>query len=337
METYYPQFSERFQKMLRGLDGRKVAVVGHARPDGDCIGSQVGMARLLASQGIEAICVNGDVVPDRLHFLVPDTKFWLTDDIQPVADQYLAVFVDCADGARCGDRLQALFPRPYAMVDHHISNKGYAEHDFMEPESASTTEILAGLCLDLNIPIDPVTAQAFYTGIVTDTGQFKFPATTRRTFLLAAELFQCGAKPSEAGYELYERESLGKVKLLQKFLASFQMEYSNRICLGFATPQMFAETNTTTEDTEGLVDYTRSIDGVDIGVLIEQRADGSIKASLRAKDPVYRLDEIAARFNGGGHSCAAGLNLKNDTENFRDRLVAALIAQIEAVEGKVTS
>jgi len=334
MEAYYPQFSERFQKMLRGLKGRKVAVVGHARPDGDCIGSQVGMSRMLASQGIETVCVNSDVVPERLLFLVPDTNFLRTDDILPIADQYTAVFVDCADGARCGDRLHALFPRPYAMVDHHISNKGYAEHDFVEPDSASTTEILAGICLDLDIPIDAIAAQAFYTGIVTDTGQFKFPATTRKTFLLAAELFKCGAKPSEAGYELYERESLGKIQLLQMFLASFQMEYTDRICLGYVTPQMFATTSTTTEDTEGLVDYTRSIDGVDIGVFIEERADGSLKASLRAKDPIYRMDKVAAQFNGGGHSCAAGLNVKKDTGNFRDQLVAALIAQIEAVESK---
>ncbi len=337
MEAYYPQFSERFQEMLRGLKGRKVAVVGHARPDGDCIGSQVGMSRLLASQGIENVCVNGDAVPERLHFLVPDMKFLRTDDILPIADQFTAVFVDCADGARCGDRLQVIFPRPYAMVDHHISNQGYAEHDFVEPNSASTTEILAGVCLDLDIPIDAVAAQALYTGILTDTGQFKFPATTRNTFLLAAELFRCGAKPSEAGYELYERESLGKIQLLQMFLASFQMEYANRICLGVVTWQMFKTTNTSTEDTEGLVDYTRSIDGVDIGVLIEEREDGSLKASLRAKDPIYRMDKVAALFNGGGHACAAGLNLKQDTENFRARLVAALIAQIEAVESKTNS
>ena len=337
MEAYYPQFSDRFQQMLHGLKGRKVAVVGHARPDGDCIGSQVGMSRLLETQGIATVCVNGDVVPERLRFLVPDTVFLRTDDILPVADQYTAVFVDCADGARCGDRLQALFPQPYAMVDHHISNQGYAQHDFVEPQSASTTEILAGICLDLNIPIDAIAAQAFYAGIVTDTGQFKFPSTTRRTFLLAAELFRCGAKPSEAGYELYERESLGKIQLLQMFLASFQMEYGSRICLGVVTSQMFATTGTTTEDTEGLVDYTRSIDGVDIGVLIEEREDGSLKASLRAKDPKYRMDQVAAQFNGGGHSCAAGLNLKKDTENFRDHLVAALIAQIEAVEGKANS
>ena len=100
---------------------------------------------------------------------------------------------------------------------------------------------------------------------------------------------------------------------------------------------MFKTTNTSTEDTEGLVDYTRSIDGVDIGVLIEEREDGSLKASLRAKDPIYRMDKVAALFNGGGHACAAGLNLKQDTENFRARLVAALIAQIEAVESKTNS
>lgn len=337
MAPYYPQFTERFQEMLRGLSGRKVAVIGHARPDGDCIGSQVGMSRLLASQGIEVECVNADEVPERLQFLVANTKFLRTDDILPRASEYTAVFVDCADGARCGERLQKLFPKPYAMVDHHISNLGYADYDFMEPESASTTEILTGICLDMELPIDPVMAQALYAGIVTDTGQFRFPATTKRTFLLAAELFERGAKPSEAGYELYERESLGKIQLLQMFLSSFQIENEGRLCVGTITPEMFAATNTTTEETEGLVDYARSIEGVDVGVLIEERADGSVKASLRAKDPVYRLDQVAAQFNGGGHTCAAGLNLKKDTENFRARLIAAIIAQMAAVESKKNS
>jgi phosphoesterase RecJ-like protein len=95
---------------------------------------------------------------------------------------------------------------------------------------------------------------------------------------------------------------------------------------------VFESTGSTAEDTEGLVDYARSIDGVDIGVLIEERPDGSVKASLRAKDAAYRLDLIAAQFNGGGHACAAGLNLKSDTGNFYARLVAALARQLEVVD-----
>lgn len=338
MAAHYPQFTERFRNLLQMLAGRKVAVIGHARPDGDCIGSQVGLSRVLNSQGIEAVCVNADGVPSHLEFLTKGTPpFLKTEDILATASDYTAVMVDCADGARCGEQLQALFPRPFAMIDHHLSNQGYAEHNFLEADSASTTEILTGICLDLNLPIDAVAAQAFYAGIVTDTGQFRFPSTSRRTFLLAAELYTCGAQPSAAGYELYERESLGKIQLLQHFLASFKLLHNGRLCIGTLTPAMFAETGTTTEQTEGMVDYARSIEGVDVGVLIEERDDGSVKASLRAKDAVYRIDQVAGLFNGGGHACAAGLSLKTDTENFSDRLVAAITAQIERVDSQTKS
>lgn len=334
MEHIYPQFVERFKALLPELAGKKIAVIGHARPDGDCIGSQVAMARVLASQGLDVVCVNGDAVPRRLEFLVKETKFLRTDDILSNAGDYTAVFVDCADVARCGDRLKVLFPKPIAMFDHHISNTGFAEHDFLDTESSATAEILTGIFLDSEMPVDAQTAQGLYTGILTDTGQFQFPSTTHRTFVLAAELLDRGANPSEAGFELYERESLGKIQLLQNFLASFKMECGGRLCIGTLTAQMFAETNTNSEDTEGLVDYARSIEGVDVGVLIERREDGSLKASLRAKDAIYRMDRVAGLFNGGGHACAAGLNLKKDTENFYDRLVAAITEQMAAVDAK---
>ena len=96
------------------------------------------------------------------------------------------------------------------------------------------------------------------------------------------------------------------------------MECGGRVCIGTLPLGVFAGTGTTAEDTEGLVDYARSIDGVDIGVLIEERPDGAVKASLRAKDPLCRLDLVAAQFGGGGHACAAGLNLKTGRRDFRD-------------------
>jgi phosphoesterase RecJ-like protein len=143
-----------------------------------------------------------------------------------------------------------------------------------------------------------------------------------------------GAKPTEAGFELYERETTGKLQLLQRFLASLSMECDGRVCIGTLPAGIFEATGSTAEDTEGLVDYARCIDGVDVGVLIEERPDGSVKASLRSKDPAYRLDRIAAQFNGGGHACAAGLNLKQSVPDFRVRLVAVLAAQIAAVDAK---
>jgi phosphoesterase RecJ-like protein len=127
------------------------------------------------------------------------------------------------------------------------------------------------------------------------------------------------------------------MRLLQHFLASLQMECEGRVCIGRLAAGIFEETGTSAEDTEGLVDYARSIEGVEIGALIEEKPDGSVKASLRAKEPAYRVDLVAAQFNGGGHACAAGLNLKSGAGDFHARLVTALAQRVDLVDsGKET-
>ena len=196
MERFYPELSARFHALLPELRGRKIAVVGHARPDGDCIGSQVALTRVLVAAGLDAVCVNADPVPRRLQFLTRNTRVMSAEEILPAAADYTAVYVDCADAARCGIRLSGAFPRPLAMFDHHISNVGYAEHDFIEVQSAATAEILAGIFVDLGLTVDADAAQALYTGILTDTGQFRFHSTSWRSFMLAAELLARGARPA---------------------------------------------------------------------------------------------------------------------------------------------
>lgn len=335
MEKFYPALSAEFARLLSRLAGRKVAVVGHARPDGDCIGSQVALARLLAARGQDVICVNADPVPRRLQFLTAEMRFWRTDEVLKTTEDRAAIFVDCADQARPGERLKSFYPRVEAVIDHHLSNVGYAATNLVDSASAATCELLAGMLFDNQLPVDATMAKSLYTGLLTDTGQFRFPSTSRRCFVLAGELVARGADPTEAGTNLYERESLGKMRLLQRFLASLKLECGGRVCIGVLPPDIFEATGSTSEDTEGLVDYARSIEGVDVGALIEQRADGSVKASLRGKHPAFRVDLVAAKFNGGGHACAAGLNLKTDAENFYPRLVAAFadrIAQADAAQ-----
>ncbi|MEY4815735.1 MAG: hypothetical protein RLZZ162_2808, partial [Verrucomicrobiota bacterium] len=207
METFYPTLSGEFARLLASLAGRRIAIVGHARPDGDCIGSQVALARVLAALGFDVVCVNADPVPRRLQFLSAGMTFLRTDDVLALPDDRVAIFVDCADHARGGERLQLRYPSPVAVVDHHISNVGYGVTNLIDRASAATCEILAGVFFDNDLPVDAQTAQALYVGILTDTGQFRFNSTSRRCFVLAGELVSRGAQASEAGYQLYERET----------------------------------------------------------------------------------------------------------------------------------
>lgn len=320
--NFFPDESPRFAAAIEKLKGRKVAVLGHQRPDGDCIGSTVALVRILRTLGIEAVGLNRDATPATLEAFVGDTPMARAGDF--TAEGHIAVSVDCADFKRVGDRLNELFPEVALNVDHHISNKLYAEENIVIATSSATAEMLAGFFLDNDYVIDAITAQALYVGIATDTGQFRFPSTTPATFELARRLCECGANPSAAAHELYERESFAKIKLLQRFLDSLSMELGGRVCVGLIENGIYESTGATIDDSEGLVDYARSIEGVAVGVMIEER-DGALKCSLRAKNPEYRVDQIAKLFNGGGHACAAGLNVDNSSiKEFYPQLLQAI-------------
>lgn len=324
MSGFFPEFSERLRALIESLPARLV-VIGHSRPDGDCIGSQVGLARILRATGREVICANPDPVPRRLAYLVKSEPVVQFEDLP--AGEWSAVLVDCADHSRIGRKLGERFPRPVASIDHHLSNNHGAVENIVDVGAAATAEVIAGMAFDLGIEPDPIAAKALYAGILTDTGQFSFASTSRRVFEIAARLLDFGADPSEAGAEIYERESFGRMRLLQKFLASLKLECGGRVCVGLLPAGIFEETGTSNEDTEGLVDYTRAIDGVDVGILLEERP-GMTKGSLRSRDPIYRLDQVAAKFSGGGHACAAGINHKMPVAELYPELLAAIAAQI---------
>jgi phosphoesterase RecJ-like protein len=319
--NHYTKFAGRFAVLLHELTGQRVVVIGHQRPDGDCIGSQVALCRVLLASGIDALCLNSDRVPRRIKFLVGDTPFFQRDEVSP--EGRVSIYTDCADHDRAGARMREMYPAPWGCFDHHISNGGFARFNFVDTSSSATAEVLAGIFFDADLPVDKITAQALYTGIMTDTGQFRFPSTSSRVFRLCADLMGRGADPSLAGQELFERECFGKLKLLQYFLGSLKLECGGRVCVGVLPNGIFEQVGASPEDTEGLVDYARSIEGVEIGVLIEERPD-FIKASLRGSHASFRMDTLAAQFNGGGHANAAGLNCKDTLASFQPKLLAAI-------------
>ncbi len=334
-ELYFPEESARFWALLGQLSGAKVAVLGHMRPDGDCIGSQVALCRLLRTAGAEAVCVNHHAVPANLRSFVGDTPFFEEKDF--CWDGQVAVCVDCADVTRVGRELLAMFPRIAGNIDHHISNTLYAEENIVLPDTAAACHMLAAFALDNALEIDARTAQALYVGIVTDTGQFKYPSTTAEVLEIAAELVRLGASPRQTTDALYEHDSFGRIELLQRFLASLHLHAGGRICLGEIPQGTFAATGTSREDTEGLVDYPRCIEGVDVAVLLEEMEDG-VKGSLRAKETRFRLDQLAKLLNGGGHALAAGFNLPGATlAGDRARIVEIITRHLAASDAAVAN
>ena len=313
--------SASFAELIRQLEGLSVLVLGHRRPDGDCIGSQVALTRILRAMGINAIAVNNDPVPRTLQKFVGDTPF--TDPQGIEAGDYKIVTVDCADHARVGDELRKRFPSVFLNVDHHVSNTKFAEHNFVLSDASATGEVLAKFFFDSDLEVDQTTADALYLGICTDTGQFCYSGTNAAVFEVCRKLCESGCNPSMVAHELYEREKPGRIQLLQKFLASFRMEFNDSVCIGSIREDFYQETGTKPEDAENFVDYARSLEGVEIGVLVEDR-NGKLKGSFRAKDKKYRVDLLAKQFSGGGHACAAGFNVDVPFDEFYPSLVNSI-------------
>jgi phosphoesterase RecJ-like protein len=319
--TSFLQESNLFANALTELKGKPVLVLGHRRPDGDCIGSQVALTRVLIELGVNACAVNQDPVPRTLKKFVGNTPFFSPEEIE--GNDFTIVTVDCADKHRIGEELSKRFPEVFLNIDHHVSNNNYAKTNFVLADASATGEILAKFFLDCEMKIDSITADALYVGIATDTGQFCYSGTNASVFEVCRRLCEYGADPSSVAHELYEREKPGRIQLLQRFLASFRMEHDERVCIGTLRDSYYKETNTHPEDAESFVDYARSMEGIEIGALLEERS-GKIKGSLRAKDASYRVDVLAKEFNGGGHACAAGFNVNQTWEEFYPKLVDAI-------------
>lgn len=329
--SYYPEaIGHAFRELLDSLTGQRVAILGHLRPDADCIGSQVALCRILNDRGVEALCLNHHPTPRVLEHFSEGIPWATPSDFDPTG--WTAVAVDCADPTRFGPEVQMLFPEYLANIDHHRSNPGYARHNLIDPHSAATGEMLAGLLCDSGLRIDAVTAQALYVAMATDTGQFRYATTTPRVFELCAELLRLGASPALASAHLFENEPFAKIDLLRRFLESLTLELDGRVCIGTLPYGIFEETNTLKEDAEGFVDYCRDIAGVDIGLLLEEYEPGRTKGSLRAKTATLHMDALARQLNGGGHAAAAGFNINEPLDAVRTQVLAAIEAHLKACD-----
>lgn len=328
---HFPSHSKTFAQTVESNKDKQIVVIGHMRPDGDCIGSQIALTRSLIQQGFDAVAVNNDPVTDVLKVFVNDTPIMLSKDFKP-KPQAIAITVDCGDKDRIGKILNDLFPEITLNIDHHFSNTSFAKDNIVRPQAASATEILSGLLLDNDYPIDEVTATALFLGLVTDTGQFQYASTSAETFLLASKLMQLGAKPSYIGYCLYECEPKERMELLKLFLNTLKFELGGKVATSFVNDEMYLKTGALRQHTEGFVDFTRQTTGVLIGVFLEE-FQGTIKGSLRCKNDSYRVDKLAAIYGGGGHICAAGFNVSGSTlEDFYPKFLKTVEEHLQSVE-----
>lgn len=286
---------------------RTVCVVGHVRPDGDCIGSQLALAHALRNQGKQVAVWNADPLPERLTFLDPE-GWWEPPQAGRRFDS--VVSVDAAAWERLGSAVEALARRGALInIDHHVSNTRFGDLNWVEPTLPSTGELIFRLCRAAGWPITPPMAGLLFAAVSTDTGSFQYDSVGASTFDTAAALVRAGAHVGALCRRLYHSLSPARVGLLRLLYRRFRLSEDGRLAWFGLRASDVAGLGADRADTEGLIDHLRAMESVVLAVLLEEQADGRVRVSFRSKSPTVDVNQLAARFGGGGHPAAAGARL----------------------------
>ena len=315
---------------------KRFVLCPHYNPDGDATGSVLGLADILDHMGKETLCFFEAPVPAIYRFLpgagraVSDIKT-AQAFFRAAGSEGALITLDCGDDRRVGrHREELLAHRPVLVIDHHHSNPGFGDYNWVDGAAAATGEMVFGLARTLGATISPEAATCLYAAISTDTGSFQYAAATGHTFNVAAELVRLGADPAEIANKLYNNYSLGRLRLMREVLATLEMHERDRIAFIRVSKAMRDRTYTTMEDIEYFVNYPRAIQSVRAAVFLKEIEPGKVSVSLRAKGQCD-VSKIAAQFGGGGHKNAAGFTLRDvdGLDAVRDALLPPLAAAVK--------
>lgn len=299
----------------------------HVSPDGDSIGSSLAVCRAVRAMGKEAWCVGVDPVPRIYRYLEGwDALFVPWESVTGKWD--LACFLDCGDQHRIG-RAEPLLARCATTlnIDHHSTNSAYGEYNWLDYRAAAVGEMAYRLLVEMGVQVDRPMATALYTSLITDTGQFKYESVTPETHRIAAALLECGVRPYDVAQEIFENETFARTRLLAACLNTLQLHADGRIASLLVTRQMLADTGAGDEDVDGLVNHARSVQGVEVGLLLREAPDGKLRINLRSRG-VVDVGELAQGFGGGGHARAAGATATGSIAAVLNAVVAAAAAKL---------
>jgi phosphoesterase RecJ-like protein len=302
--------SGKFEQIGRILrEHQRFAVLGHVRPDGDALGSQLALGLSLKQLGKKIRIWNEEGMLEKYNFLAGASL--LTKPPAAPEDVDVAIALDTAIQNRLGTTLPAIrSAKVWINIDHHPSNPGYGDVVYIDPKSPATGQILFELIKSQNLPIDAEIAENLYVAISTDTGSFQYPNTTARTFEIAAELVRTGVDVGRISQLTYENYPRRRVELLRDLLGTMRFDANDRVAsftLCLATAKKLA---ILPEDNEGLIDHLRAIRSVIVAVFFEELPDGKVRVSMRSKSEKVNVYAICEKFGGGGHVLAAGARVR---------------------------
>ncbi|MGI6721831.1 MAG: DHH family phosphoesterase [Anaerovoracaceae bacterium] len=309
------------------LESSSLLIFPHIMMDGDAIGSAVALCLAMRDRGLESWVVIEDKLADNLQFLMKGCCVPLQECSITAPD--ISLCIDCGDHSRYPERAELYDSgRIKICIDHHPTSEGIADYNYIDPGAAATGEIVFDLLTECGVDINTEIAECLFAAIATDTGNYMYSNTTRRSHEITMALMDTGIDCSETGVKIYENEPIEKMSLQSRVLSGLELFADGQGVIAEVTQQMLQETGARMEDTEGIVSRLRSLKGVEIAVLVKEVGPGEYKVTMRAK---MRGDvaAIAVRHDGGGHVKAAGCTLRGTLEEARAIIMQEVTAALE--------
>ena len=302
---------------------RTILVASHTKPDGDAVGALLAFGLALRAMNKEVYIYNQSPIPAVYRFLPLVSA--IRQALPMPAEFDAVVILDCGAIERVGKLQTQIRNAPMIInVDHHLTNTRFGHLRLIDPEACASAELVYRLITMLAVKFDRPMATAIYTGILTDTGSFRFSNTNKAAFAICAEMIAHGADPYDVAQHVYGHYSLGRIKLLNLALDSLVITPNGKISIMSVTQEMLKVTGTQAQDIDGIINYARRIEDVEVAALIHetdvakelQSGRANYHVSLRS-DGLVDVAGIASRFGGGGHANAAGFNMAATLEEVK--------------------
>jgi bifunctional oligoribonuclease and PAP phosphatase NrnA len=315
------------QNIVHAIRGRQRFVLSsHSRPDGDSIGSQLAMVYALRALGKEAIAVNADPAPPPLMQFPGVPEIRIAAAVEGEFDA--AIIMECSDLARTG--VSGLDRSFVINIDHHPGNTGFGQLMWFDSSAAACGEMVFDVVKALGVPLSREIATHVYLAILTDTGSFHYSSISPRTFEICRETLEAGVDPVLVARNVYDSNSMGRLKLFGAVLSAMQIDGTGRIAIVYLDHEMAREAGGTYEDTEGLINLPLTVKEIEAVVFFKQTEGEQYRVSLRSKGDID-VGGVAKSFGGGGHKNAAGCTVSGAI----DALQKLFIAKIEdAIDGR---
>ncbi|HLD36395.1 MAG TPA: bifunctional oligoribonuclease/PAP phosphatase NrnA [Planctomycetota bacterium] len=308
---------------------RRFLITGHARPDGDCLGSELALARMLTRMGKSAYIVNYGSVSRELFFMpgIKQVKFYRQGDCLP--DNIEVIFIVDSGGLSRIEELEMPIRRMLATgnpflvnIDHHPSNGDFGDINWVNPKSSSVGEMVYLLIKQSKISIDKEMATNLYVSLDTDTGHFCFETTTPMSHLIAADLIERGVRVRDIYRKIYEGKTIGEMRLFVDCLSRVKLTLNGKVAWSVLTRQMYRKHGATPTDSQNYLSTIRAVEGVKVALLFKETEQNplSIKVSIRTDRPID-ADGLVKALGGGGHHRAAGLTMKPPVQKACGQLI----------------